>query len=102
MMIGQKRNVGAIMTALWGSGVMTIIWNTGVMTDKYGALVKVKQPLNRPGQALRTPGVWSAQISRQSAHEGGKVVIPTHWPPLPPRKYSWYSFLLEAESIRQP
>jgi hypothetical protein len=25
MMIGQKRNVGAIMTALWGSGVMTII-----------------------------------------------------------------------------
>jgi hypothetical protein len=22
----------------------------------------------------------------------------TYWPPLPPRKYSWYSFLLEAES----
>jgi len=21
-----------------------------------------------------------------------------HWLPLPPRKYSWYSFLLEAES----
>ena len=26
---------------------------------------------------------------RQSAHEGGKVVSPTHRPPLPPRKYSW-------------
>jgi len=23
------------------------------------------------------------------AHKGSKVVIPTHRPPLPPRKYSW-------------
>ena len=44
------------------------------------------------------PGVWGAQISRQSAHEGGKVVSHMHRLPLPPRKYSWYSFLLEAES----
>ena len=35
--------------------------------------------------------------SRQSAHEGGKVVSPTHRSPLPPRKYFWYSSLLEAE-----
>ena len=33
---------------------------------------------------------------------GGKVVSPTHRPPLPPRKYSWYSFLLEAESTPGP
>jgi hypothetical protein len=32
------------------------------------------------------------------AHEGGKVVSPTHRLPLPPRKYSWYLFLLGAES----
>ena len=35
---------------------------------------------------------------KQSAHEGGKVVSPTHRPPLPRRKYSRHSFLLEAES----
>ena len=33
-----------------------------------------------------------------TAHEGGKVVSLTHRPPLPRRKCSWYSFLLEAES----
>jgi hypothetical protein len=32
------------------------------------------------------------------AQDGGKVVSLTHRPPLPPRKYTWYSFLLEAES----
>jgi hypothetical protein len=33
---------------------------------------------------------------KQSTHEGGKVVRPMH--PFTPRKYFWYSFLLEAES----
>jgi hypothetical protein len=37
------------------------------------------------------------QNSRQSAHECGKFVSPTHRPPLLPRKNFWYSFLLEAE-----
>ena len=46
----------------------------------------VKQSLDRPGQSLRVPGVWYSQISWHSAHEGRKVVSPTHQPPLPPQE----------------
>jgi len=38
-----------------------------------------------------------------TAQDGGKVVSLTHLPPLPPsRKYTWYSFLLEAGSTPGP
>jgi len=56
---------------------------------------KVKQFLDRP---WRFQKVEVPKISRQSAHEGCKVVSPTRGSPLASRKYSWYSFLLEAES----
>jgi len=41
-------------------------------------------------------------LNFKTAHEGGKVVSPTHRPPLPSTKYSWYSFLLEVESTPGP
>jgi hypothetical protein len=53
----------------------------------------------RYGQALSVPGGSGYPISTHSAHESGKFFSPTHRPPLPRKKYSWYSFLLEAESI---
>ena len=35
------------------------------------------------------------RVFRQSAYERGKVISPTHRPPLPPTEHSWYSFLPE-------
>jgi len=37
-----------------------------------------------------------------TAEDGDKVVSLTHRPLFTPRKYSWYSFLLEAESTTGP
>jgi len=42
------------------------------------------------------------QDSIQSAHEGGKVVSPTHRPRLPPWNESWHALLLQPESIPGP
>jgi len=59
------------------------LFNLYLLQFKLLKFKKVKQSHYRPGQALRVPRDWGSPISRQSAHEGGKVVRPTHRPPLP-------------------
>ena len=60
--------------------------------------VKVKQSRYRPGVAQEGSRKLKFPDYMTTAQDGGKVVSLTHRPPLPPRKCSWYSFLLEAES----
>jgi len=55
----------------------------------------------RKGKAVPLQALSGPEGSRKlrfpdfmtTAQDGGKVVSLTHRPPLPPRKYSWYSFL---------
>jgi hypothetical protein len=53
---------------------------------EYREILSAKGKAN-PLQALRVPGGRGSQISRQSAHEGGKVVSPTHRLPIPPGNF---------------
>ena len=60
-------------------------WDTALQAEEpLVRFPRVKQSHYIPGQSPRVPGARGSQISRQSAHEGGKFVSPTHRPPLPP------------------
>jgi hypothetical protein len=53
-------------------------------------------------QAQRVPGVWGIQISRQSAHGGGKVASIMHKPPLPPGNILGTHFLWRLRRPQGP
>ena len=70
-----------------------------------GRVYKVNKGNSVPLQAWRGPEGSSKLRSPDyltTAQDGGKVVNLTHRPPFTPRKNSWYSFLLEAESTPGP
>ena len=62
----------------------------------------INQSHYRPGQAQRVSRKLRFPDFVTAALDGCKVLSLTHRPPLPPRKYSWYSFMLEAESTPGP
>ena len=45
--------------------------------------VKISCPITGLDGPLGLEEVEAVRICRQSSHEGGKVVSPTHWSPLP-------------------
>jgi len=70
----------------------------------------IKEIYNPPNKSVPLQAWSGPEGSRKlrfpdfmtTAQDGNKVVSLTHRTPLPTRKYSWYSFLLEAESTPRP
>ena len=58
--------------------------STALKEGQFGLTQVKKQTHCRPAKALKIQGSRGSQISRQSAHESGKVVSLTHRPSLPP------------------
>ena len=73
-----------------------------VQTLRYGMEYSLPSKSN-PFTGLDRPrGFQEDEALRMQDNRHMKDVSPTHRPSLAPRKYSWYSFLLEAESIPGP
>ena len=61
-----------------------------------------KQSLYRPITGPEVAGGSGFSISRPSTLEDGMFASHRYWPSLPSIKYSWYSFLVEAEWTPRP
>ena len=83
-----------------------MISDTAISSNLQGLPFAVYMSLIKKGKAVPLQAWSGPEGSRKlrfqdfmtTAQDGGKVVSLTQRPPLPARKCSWYSFLLEAES----
>ena len=88
-----------------GKYILLIIYFLGEENEDFYASVMIKKCKSVPLQAWSGPeGSRKLRFPdfMTMAQGGGKVVSLTHRPHLPPRKSSWYSFLLEAVSTPGP
>jgi hypothetical protein len=84
----------AVLLIIYGLNFVITIYGFKAVKDKAVPLQDWGGP--EGSRKLRFPDFMT------TAQGGGKVVSLKHRPPLPPRKYTWYSFLLEAESTPGP
>jgi hypothetical protein len=75
--------------------------NPQIIANYFVTIKRVKQSHYRPGQAMRGPEGWGSQISRQSAHEGGKVVSPTHRLSISVRSWVNPRAIVRSDGLRQ-
>jgi len=77
-------------------------WILAFWTIALYSLVCESYPITGLDRPFGLQEVEAPRNSRQLTHGGDNVVRPKRWPSLAPRRYTWYWFLLEAESTPGP
>ena len=78
------------------------IYNSGPNPFQSHPTIKGKTVLKQPWTGPEGSRKLTLPDFKTIGPDGGKLVSSSHRPSLPPTKYSWYSFLSEAESTPAP